>query len=71
MISPESNKSFGMPLSVLITGSTGAIGPRVVNVLHHAGCKVGAFSFDAPESGMFPRNVEVVIGDITNKAAVA
>jgi UDP-glucose 4-epimerase len=55
---------------VLVTGATGAIGPRVVHALYQAGYRIRTFSVDAPASGMFPANVEVVIGDVTNKAAV-
>ncbi len=55
---------------VLATGATGAIGPRVVHALCQAGYRICTFSVDAPESGMYPPNVEVVIGDVTDKAAV-
>lgn len=55
---------------VLVTGATGAIGPHVVHELHQAGYRIRTFSIDAPASGMFPPNVEVVIGDVTNKVAV-
>ena len=55
---------------VLITGATGAIGPRVVHALYQAGHRIRTFSVDAPESGIFPSNVEVVLGDVTEKANV-
>ena len=55
---------------VLITGATGAIGPRGVHALYHAGHRIRTFSVDAPASGMFPPHVEVVIGDVTEKADV-
>jgi nucleoside-diphosphate-sugar epimerase len=55
---------------VLVTGATGAVGPRVVHALHQAGCQIRAFSVDTPAAGMFPQSVEVLIGDITNEAAV-
>ncbi len=55
---------------VLITGATGAIGPRVVHALHQASYQIRAFSVDAPTASMFPEQVEVVIGDITDKVAV-
>jgi nucleoside-diphosphate-sugar epimerase len=55
---------------ILITGATGAIGPRVVHALHEAGFKVRAFAVDAPAQGIFPPPVEVIIGDVTNKADV-
>lgn len=54
----------------MITGATGAIGPRVVQELHQAGYPIRTFSVDAPSAGMSPRDVEVVIGDITNEEAV-
>ena len=57
-------------MKVLVTGATGAIGPRVVHSLHQAGCQIRAFSFDAPTAGMFPQGVEVVVGDVTDEAAV-
>ena len=55
---------------ILATGATGAIGPRVVYALYHAGCRIRTFSVDVPASGMFPPQVEVVIGDVTDKTAV-
>jgi nucleoside-diphosphate-sugar epimerase len=59
-----------MNQTILVTGATGAVGPRVVNALHQTGCNVRAFSVDAPKKGIFPRNVEVLLGDITDKVAV-
>jgi UDP-glucose 4-epimerase len=55
---------------VLVTGATGAIGPRVVHALHQAGYLIRTFSVDAPTASMFPQQVEVVLGDITDNAAV-
>jgi nucleoside-diphosphate-sugar epimerase len=55
---------------VLITGATGAIGPRVVHALDHAGFRLRAFSVDTPVAGMFPSRVEVLIGDVSNHMAV-
>ena len=55
---------------ILITGATGAVGPRVVHALHRAGCQIRTFSFDAPASGIFPLNVEVLLGDVTDKTAL-
>lgn len=57
-------------MKVLVTGATGAIGPRVVHALYHAGYRLRAFSVDAPASGMFPPSVEVLIGDVTDQVAV-
>ena len=59
-----------MMQTILVTGATGAIGPRVVNALHQARYQIRTFSVDAPTASMFPQQVEVVIGDVTNKAAV-
>ena len=39
---------------VLVTGATGAVGPRVVHALNQAGFRIRSFSFDAPAAGMFP-----------------
>jgi UDP-glucose 4-epimerase len=55
---------------VLVTGATGAIGPRIVHALHQAGCLVGTFSLDAPAPGVFPDDVEVLRGDIADLPAV-
>ena len=59
-----------MNQTILVTGATGAVGPSVVNALHQAGCRIRAFSVDAPKEGMFPRNVEVLLGDVTDKVTV-
>ncbi|MBN2107213.1 MAG: NAD-dependent epimerase/dehydratase family protein [Deltaproteobacteria bacterium] len=55
---------------VLITGATGAIGPRVVAELCRAGYAVRALSIDQPQHGSFPGGVEVRTGDITDPATV-
>ena len=55
---------------ILVTGATGAVGPRVVHALHQAGYQIRSFSFDAPTVGMFPQSVEVLIGDVTDQVAV-
>jgi nucleoside-diphosphate-sugar epimerase len=55
---------------ILVTGATGAVGPCVVHALYQAGFRIRAFLFDASKEGMFPQNVEVLIGDVTDKAAV-
>jgi nucleoside-diphosphate-sugar epimerase len=55
---------------ILVTGATGAVGPRVVHALAHAGFRIRSFSVDTPTSGMFPQNVEVLIGDVTDQVAV-
>jgi UDP-glucose 4-epimerase len=55
---------------VLITGATGAIGPCVVQAFHHAGYRIRTFSHIPPAEGIFPENIEVVIGNVTDKGAV-
>ncbi|MCX5828393.1 MAG: NAD-dependent epimerase/dehydratase family protein [Deltaproteobacteria bacterium] len=69
MINETLEPASSKPL-VIITGATGAIGPRVVHALYHAGCRIRTFSVDAPASGMFPPHVDVIIGDVTKKADV-
>jgi UDP-glucose 4-epimerase len=59
-----------MNRTILVTGATGAIGPPVVHALHRAGCQIRAFSADAPAAGIFPKNVDVLVGDVTDRAAV-
>jgi nucleoside-diphosphate-sugar epimerase len=56
--------------SVLVTGATGAVGPPIVNAMHRAGCQIRTFSIDAPKEVMFPQNVEVLLGDVTDKATI-
>jgi nucleoside-diphosphate-sugar epimerase len=55
---------------VLITGATGAVGPRVVTALHDAGYRIRTLSIDSPPDGVWPEGVEARIGDITDPAAV-
>ena len=55
---------------VLITGATGAVGPRVVQALHDAGYYIRTLSLDSPQPGSIPTDVEVRIGDITDRLAV-
>jgi len=50
---------------ILVTGATGAVGPVVVKALHKAGHSICTFSIDAPQTGMFPDDVEVRIGEVT------
>ena len=58
------------PSLILVTGATGAVGPRVVHALDQAGFRIRTFSVDTPAAGMFPQNVEVLIGDVTDQVAV-
>lgn len=54
----------------LVTGATGAVGPRVVEALHEAGWRVRAFARHAPNTGVVPANVEAHVGDINDASAV-
>jgi UDP-glucose 4-epimerase len=56
---------------ILVTGATGAIGPRVVTALNAAGYRIRTLSLDAPATEMFPKSVQVQIDDVTNKSVVA
>jgi len=53
---------------ILVTGATGAVGPMVVQTLFNAGYCIRTLSLDAPDSGVFPAAVEVLIGDVTDSA---
>jgi len=58
------DKSF-----ILVTGATGAVGPRVVAALLESGCRVRTLSLDeSPDQ--WPDGVDAQIGDITDPAAV-
>ncbi len=55
---------------VLVTGATGAVGPRVVAALREAGHRVRTLSLDAPPPGAWPSGVDARLGDVTDSAAV-
>ncbi len=55
---------------MLVTGATGAVGPRVVQALREVGYRVRTLSLGAPSAGLLPDDVEVRIGDITDAAVV-
>jgi len=55
---------------ILVTGGTGSIGPKLINILFDMGYKVRTLSIDEPEEGLFPCDVEVQIGDITDNATI-
>jgi UDP-glucose 4-epimerase len=59
-----------IPETVLVTGATGYVGPRVVNALHAAGCRVRTLSLDDPPAGLMPETTELRVGDITDETAV-
>ena len=54
---------FGL---VLVTGATGAVGPRVVKSLDEAGYQIRTLSLDPPPAGMWPERIEAKLGDVTN-----
>jgi len=51
---------------VLITGATGAVGPRVVSGVQELGHLVRTLSLDTPPAGTFSGNVDVRHGDVTD-----
>ncbi len=55
---------------VLVTGATGALGPRVVEAFHRAGYVVRTLSLDIPRPGLLPASTETRLGDITDEATV-
>jgi len=46
------------------------VGPCVVQALHQAGYKIRTFSIDTPSRSIFPQDIEIVTGDITDYGAV-
>ncbi len=58
------------PPRILVTGATGAVGPRVVAALAEAGCGIRTFSLDPPPPGLWPGGVDSRLGDITDRSAV-
>jgi UDP-glucose 4-epimerase len=58
-------------MRILVTGATGAVGPRVVSALRDAGHSVLVLAMDAPTTGLLPNDVEIRIGDITDSTIVA
>jgi len=57
-------------MNILVTGATGAVGPRVVHVLSAAGYRVRTLSLDQPSKGQWSDDVETRIGDVTDQLAV-
>jgi UDP-glucose 4-epimerase len=51
---------------VLVTGATGALGPRVVAALHQSGYYVRVLALDPPGPGVLGPSIDVRIGDINN-----
>lgn len=56
--------------TILVTGATGAVGPRVVAALHDAGFRIRTLSIDSPPDDVWPKGMETRIGDITDQTAV-
>jgi len=55
---------------ILITGATGAIGPQIVTTLFNSGYQIRTYSLDPPPIRIWPDNVEIILGDITDYTAV-
>jgi len=56
--------------TILVTGATGAVGPRVVAALHDAGFRIRTLSIDSPPDDIRQKGMETRIGDITDQTAV-
>jgi UDP-glucose 4-epimerase len=54
----------------LVTGATGAVGPRIVGALVEAGYAVRTLSLDAPPTGAWLNGVDARLGDVTDTATV-
>lgn len=55
---------------ILVTGATGAVGPRVVEALSDAGHRIRTLSLDSPPEGMWPITIETLLGDVTDPGTV-
>jgi len=55
---------------ILVTGATGAIGPRVVSACQAAGFSVRTLSRDPTARSLFPTSVDVRVGDVCDGPAV-
>jgi UDP-glucose 4-epimerase len=62
--------SLSAPPLALVTGATGALGPRVVEALHQAGYAVRTLSLDTPAPMLLPEPTETRLGDITDATTV-
>jgi UDP-glucose 4-epimerase len=56
--------------TILVTGGTGAVGPRIVDALVAEGYAVRILALDAPKPGTLPMGVEWRLGSITDPAVV-
>lgn len=57
-------------MKCLVTGATGAVGPRLVEVLHKAGWQVRVLVRQRPSLGLLPDRVEHCLGDVADPVAV-
>lgn len=55
---------------ILVTGATGAVGPRVVEALSDAGYAIRTLSLNPAPPGPWPRGIEMRLGDITDPNVV-
>lgn len=53
-------------MKVLVTGATGAVGPAVVKALHNGQHSVRILTRDPPATYLFPEEIEVCRGEITD-----
>lgn len=58
------------PQIILVTGATGAVGPRIVEALRASGYRVRTLSIDPPPVNAWLSDVEVCNGDVTDSQAV-
>jgi nucleoside-diphosphate-sugar epimerase len=58
------------PPRILVTGATGAVGPRVVASLVETGYGIRTLSLDSPPRGLWPEGIETQLGDITDHSVV-
>lgn len=58
------------PPRILVTGATGAVGPRVVASLAEAGFGIRTLSLDPAPQGLWPEGIETQLGDITDRSVV-
>lgn len=58
------------PNTVLVTGATGAVGPRIVEALVTAGHSARVLALDPPKPGTLPAGVEFCSGNIIDPVAV-
>ena len=57
-------------MKILITGATGAVGPLVVKAFYGAGYSIRTLSIDPPPAGIWPDDVDVHVGDVTDVSEV-